>query len=282
MPSAQHSRDETTRRKRSIVLSMLRPFARAIVRLGIPIQELIPLLKIALVEAADATLQKTTHKVNASRISLVTGIHRSEIQRLQSLDPDTEEESGTLLGRVIGQWAEDPKYKTKSGEPRLLTYDGEGSEFFQLAYQINTNFNPATVLFELERNKTVERTPRGLRLLRGHALFSDDHLHAYEILGRDFETLGKVVDENLFAGMKLGHFHLRTEYDNIYRRHIPEIREWLVNEGKAHHKRVRDFLSSYDKDVNPGPTGDDEAGTKIVVGGFSLIEEPKNKAEPSG
>ena len=64
----------------------------------------------------------------------------------------------------------------------------------------------------------------------------------------------------------------RTEYDNIRQDAVPLIREWMLEEGSAFHKRASKFLAQFDLDIEP----DEEpvaAGVKVSIGTFSKVRQ---------
>jgi hypothetical protein len=275
---------EERNHQRQILRKLVRPIVRFALRHSLLVPDFIQVLKTVYLEIAREEIKKATDKLNASRLSLMTGINRKEIKGLTLPEPEDESEPIGILERVLGQWEYDKRFRTRQGEPRILTCDGEGSEFFELVSVVSKDFNPATVLFEIQRNGAAELTPRGLKLARKLTLFGQEGLKAYDMLAKDFDTLGVVVDENLNANLPLGHLHLRTEYDNIYQKHLPKIREWLVEEGKILHKRAREYLSALDKDISPEVNESGPAGLKVVVGSFgfsALPAENSQKKTPS-
>jgi hypothetical protein len=52
----------------------------------------------------------------------------------------------------------------------------------------------------------------------------------------------------------------------------PRIREWLLQKGAALHAEVREFVGSFDKDINPSRYAE-PGGVRVTVGSFSLCEE---------
>jgi len=76
---------------------------------------------------------------------------------------------------------------------------------------------------------------------------------------------------------EIGQLHLRTSFNNICRKDVPDIRRWLIVQAKEFHKRARDYLSIYDKDINPDLMGNTEPIARISLSSFSFaadIEEP--------
>ena len=95
----------------------------------------------------------------------------------------------------------------------------------------------------------------------------------------DASDVLEAAQENLSLSPKVPHLHLRTEFDNIYLSELPHIRKWLLLEGSRFHKKVRAFLSKYDKDLHPSKPA--AAGGKVVVGAYSLSAEGDPKADTS-
>jgi hypothetical protein len=94
-----------------------------------------------------------------------------------------------------------------------------------------------------------------------------------EMLGEDTDDLFMAVEHNAFRkddAEPLNH-HLKTEYRNVPQESLDEIRRWCMREGSAFHERARNFLSKFDRDLNP-----DLQGTgvyRVVVGSFSVVGE---------
>ncbi len=256
------------------LLSLLRPLVRFCVRQALPIQSLMEVVKRLYVEAAAQELVNRGDQVTVSRISVMTGVHRKETNRLLGSQTEFKDTAG-LKTKVIGQWVGDSRFHDESGKPRALSYRGTDSEFKKLVSLCSNDFNPATVLFELERVGAVERTSDGI-VLKTEAYQTHSNIdEGFASLGRDIEALVSGVEHNLLERPPVPNLHAKTEFDNIYREDIPMITEWLLKEGSLFHKKVREFLSQFDKDINPNINK--SGGTKIVVGAFSAIEEPPTK-----
>ncbi len=256
------------------LLLLLRPLARFCIRYGFRIQDILEVMKAALVESAERHLDDTQVKVNTSRISILTGLQRKDIVRIQESELHEARPDKTIPGRVIGQWEQNPRFQTKEGKPAVLDYETPESRFHDLVRTITTNLNPATVLFELERMGAVTRTPRGLKLAQDFSSLSNDLLGAIDVASQDFQTLLTCVEENTQPGPKVGNLHIRTEYDNIYLKHADEIRLWIIEKGKEFHRSAREYLSKFDKDVYPSSEVNDPAGLRVTLQAFSLITLP--------
>jgi hypothetical protein len=121
-----------------ILLALLRPIARLMVDSDVSLSGGVELLKSALVAEAYAQAPE----VSASHVSLVTGVHRKDIKRLEG---ETEPPSkATAAARVLTLWQTDPDY-LEDGQPCLLARQGDAG-FDALVGMAKVDAAPATVL----------------------------------------------------------------------------------------------------------------------------------------
>lgn len=251
---------------------MLQPIVRFCFRHSIAVQEIVETLKSTLIKVAGQMLEEQGEKVNVSRLSVITGLHRRDVIRLFKADTaQSREQPVNLISRIIGQWEQDGRFSTKSGKPRVLSYDGPESEFVQLVHLVSSDLHPGTILFQLERLKLVTRSKGGLQLLQGKFDVRLDLDRGYQTMAYDVNTLIDAVSENLSSYEESPHLHARTEYDNVFIQDLPTIKQWVLKEGAAFHKRARSYLSKFDKDINPHIKK--EGGASVVIGTFSFVKE---------
>ena len=249
------------------------PIARFCVRHSVKVQDAIECLKIELIEESKRELTRRGTKVSQSHLSVLTGLRRREVIRLDAGEVRLEG-NRTMIMKVLGLWRENKKYLTKSGVPRVLTFGTAESEFAKLVQEVSSDLNPATVLFELERVDAISRTPRGVMLLKHNYLpSSSDPSAGFQILSQDITDLTYAVESNLLEGTPLPHHHLRTEYDRVRPESVEKIKQWLLKEGHHFHLRARDEISKYDQDSNPDPHFSGKA-VRVVLGSYGVtIEE---------
>ncbi|MCB0344212.1 MAG: hypothetical protein KDD66_03810 [Bdellovibrionales bacterium] len=256
-----------------VIQFLLRPIVRFCLRRAHSIQDFMEAAKIVFVDIAAEELKRAEERVNVSRLSVLTGLYRKDVTRIYKEQQTGHSEPQSLSGRVIGQWRHDKRFLNKSGQPRVLGTKGEKSEFRQLVQTVSKNINPGTVLFELERMGSIERTPNGVKLVRQMPGFGSNPSKGFELLSRDIQTLVDAVQENLLAKVRPSNLHIRTEYDNIAKEHLPTIRNWLIDEGKVFHRKTREYLSKFDKDINPELGDSTVGGGRVVVNAFSFTTE---------
>jgi len=229
------------------------------------------LAKIVFVEVAAEEISSVSKKVNVSRISLSTGMHRQDVKRIFREGKRKDYTPGYIT-RVMGQWQQDEKYITSNGKPRILECEGEDSEFNNLVRSVTADVHPGTVLFQLERIGAIEKTPKGIKLKGFVYVPKSDPIEGFKLFAKDSFHLLNAVDENLLQNEKVPNLHIRTEFDNISATDLPKIRSWIVQEGTRFHQKVRKFVSKFDLDINPKKNKD--GGARVVLGSFSRCLNP--------
>lgn len=256
---------------------MLKPAIRFCLRRSLHVQDVIESVKVVFIEAACDELQANGQGVNVSRLAAMTGMHRRDVMRIHKESSISEQPQG-LVNRVIGQWQQDPRFTTKYGRPKVLSFEGENSEFQELVKLVSNDLHPGTVLFELERIGAVQKSRSGVRLVVRAYVPKGNAKEGYDMLASDAADLMNAVEENLFEPVHVPNLHAKTEYDNVSVDAIPEIREWLLREGSALHQKARNYLAKYDLDINPAADAG-SGGARVVLGTFSLAAELDDKKE---
>lgn len=255
--------------------SALRPLVRLAVRSSCTIQDLVDVLKPLLVEEAVLELTRSGAKITTSRLSAMTGLQRAEIDRIYRHKLPPHRSTPHVITRVIGQWQSDKRFRTSSGTPKVLSVEGDRSEFKRLVGAVSSNLNPATILFELERIGAAARVEGGVTLVEGVNRFGGDPERIFDLLSRDMGTMIDSVRENVTLERGYKNLHIRTEYDNLVLNKLPEIRQWFLDEGIQFHKRAREYLSQFDQDLNPDPTA--TGGGRAVIQAFSWTSDDEFK-----
>lgn len=237
-------------------------------------------LKRVYVEEAVRELSRSGEKVNASRVSVLTGIYRQEASQLLKGDAEPYERQ-SIVSRVITRWQTDPQFLTKAGEPRVLTTKGTDSDFHRLVSKVSTTVNPATVLFELNRLGNIRESTRGVRLAYRETRTIRDPERAINSVAQNLSLVIESGEANLVREVLPDNLHIRTEYDNVRVDALPHIRKWFVDEGRKLHRRARKFLSSYDADLSP-PSSQQASGMRVALGAFSITSYPPELTANSG
>ncbi|MCO6430963.1 MAG: hypothetical protein J5J00_08890 [Deltaproteobacteria bacterium] len=250
----------------------LRPVVDFCLRRSLRLQDLIEASKSTFVRSALRRTFPPPKKVNVSRLSLMTGVHRRDVIRILKEDSQEGYEKD-LITKVIGRWLTDQEFITKDRSPRVLSFEGAGSDFARLVSAVSTDVNSGAVLFELERIGAVVRSPRGLRLIVESHVPKGDPAQGFEIMSKDAQDLTRAVEENVIDEIALSHLHARTEFDNVRPEAITELKRWFLREGHVFHAKVREAVSKHDEDINPSAKHGKKKGVRVVYTSFSYIEE---------
>ncbi|RIL11775.1 MAG: hypothetical protein DCC75_01680 [Proteobacteria bacterium] len=263
-PQSDHLRSTKLR----LLGLLIAPVARYAVRNNNSFQDFIQVAKSWFITAAADELARNNQKVNASRLSVMTGLTRMEVKRLNfgNLAPPPTVD---LFGRVLGKWRNDPVYASRAGEPKVLSME----QFRQLVLEISKDTSPGTVLFELERTGLVKKTSSGLKHTKMLYNVGQDTVKTFELLSTEIDAHIRGAEENTSCQPHLPNLHLVTEYDNVFLEDLPKIREWLIDQGKLFHRKARNFIARFDRDLAGSVKSSDRAaGGKVLLAAFSLTE----------
>ena len=133
---------------------VLRPLVRLMLARGATYPWVSELLKALFVEVAEEDFRIGTEPPTDSRVSLVSGVHRKEVNRLrrEKLSGGESVPSVVSLGaQLVATWLASPRYLDESGHPwPLPRFASEGGElsFEALVAGVNSDIRPRVVLDE--------------------------------------------------------------------------------------------------------------------------------------
>lgn len=263
--------------KEDFLKALLLPIVRWCLRSSIKAQTIMEVLKESLVEAADSELAAIGETATSNRISVMTGVHRQDVNRIRSGEPGKK--GLDTLTRVIGQWRNDKRFTTESNKPKSLTLNAKSGSFVELVSSISKEINPYTVALELERLNLVKRNKESLSLVAKEYLPRKNLIATANLLSKDIQDLILAGESNAVNEELVPNLHLTTRYDNIRLDALPKVKRWLMNEGAKLHERARDYLSKLDIDINPADKKGITGGGYVAFGTFSLATAPMENRE---
>lgn len=266
--------------KSQFLRSVLRPVVRLCFRNSCSAYEVIESVKAVFIEQAEERIRSDGETVTTSRVAVMTGIDRRDVKRIAS-EGGIPTAQPNLVTRVLAQWEQSPRFSTANHRPKPLGYKGANSQFKRLVKSVSTDMNPATMLYELQRSGYVEYSEADdqVRLLRAENMLETEPEKKLAVVSKNFDTLGRSCEENIFESSKIKHLNLRTEYDNVYEEEIPKIREWILKQGLDFHKRARNFLARFDKDLNT--KAKKKGGGKVTLVAFSWTSSMEHRDKKS-
>jgi hypothetical protein len=121
---------------------------------GITYTYVCEMLKALFVDIADKDFRIDQTPPTDSRVSLVSGVHRKEVNRLrQEMAVDTEIAPTvvSLGAQLVAVWLSSPQYLDESGQPKPLARfvsEGGDASFEALVAGVNSDIRPRVVLDE--------------------------------------------------------------------------------------------------------------------------------------
>jgi hypothetical protein len=266
---------------RSFLLSsiglMLRPIISFCISRGVRFQDFTQLAKRLFASAAEEDLRKRGDEVSISKISVMTGLQRPEVNRLRKgLEQDTSKD---LIVRIVGQWVADQTFLDKLKKPKKLSTDGDRSDFAKLVKTVSKDLNPHTVRFELERLGIIKQQGNFAALVASAYLSKGDPEQTLKFAAEDVRDLLTAAEQNAFLQQQTPNLHAKTHYDNVSDESLPEIRRWFLTLGEKIHAECRQFLSKFDRDINSN-LKKGNGRNRIVLGTFSLTGSYSPEKKP--
>jgi hypothetical protein len=258
------------------ILKLLRPLVHILLRSGISYHVFADLVRWVYVDVAFQAFGISGRKQSTSRVSVITGLSRKEVQRLRALDIPVDEDTPARHNRatrVIGGWIRDPLFLDKDNNPLSLPLDGIVS-FSGLVKRYSGDMPVRAVLDELLNIGAIQVGEEGaVRLVTRAYLPGADTKAKLDILGSDVADLIATINHNLDGKRQRPFFQRKVMYDNIPEEHLEEFRRISFEESQALLERLNQWLADRDRDVNRGVRG---KGRKRLGLGIYYFEDVEN------
>ncbi len=250
------------------IVRILRPLVRVALRNGLSFQAFSDLVRWVYVDVAGNDFGIPGRKVSKSRIAVLTGLTRREVDRLVRIDEPVNgiPQRYNRAARVLSGWAEDFEFLDADGRPLVLSVDGPPPSFAEVVRRYSGNQPTRAVLDELVRVGSVERLGDGeqVRLLSPYyePVSGEQEAEQLTIMGLSGGDLLSTIDHNIRHAS--GH---RLFQQEVYERIAPE----QVAEALALLRKMADqFCGRADKGLYlqaRKPTEDvEDADRRIGVG----------------
>lgn len=260
---------------------VLRSFARVLMRYGVSVQAFIDLAKRAYIGAAQCDFTLPNRKMTGSRLALVTGLTRKDVQRLNAEREPSDERALARVNRavrVIAGWRRDATFHGEAGVPAVLRLDGEPSSFGELVRRYSGDIPVRAVLDELLRNGSVTMNGNEVRLA-DRGLPSTDESGKLALLGSDVTDLVDTVAYNLQADPSQRRFQRKVMYDNLSREAVAEFRRLSTERSQQVLEEFDRWLAKRDRDI----TGSTVGSGRVRAGvGMYFFEEEITTTEAGG
>jgi hypothetical protein len=257
------------------VARLLRPLIRILLRNGVSYGTFADIAKSQFVDVARKEFAIEGHKQTTSRLAVITGLTRKEVQRIvKRIHPDDQSSADKYnrAARVVAGWRRDTDFLNLRGTPLVLSISGQGNTFQELVRRYSGDIPYRAVLDELAAEGTVRLLDTDqVRLVdRAYVPKSDESMKLH-ILGVDTAYLIDAIGHNLLMSDAAPKFQRKVLYDNLPDDVLPEFQRLSRNYSQKLLEKLDRWLSIRDRDVNPNVKGE---GRNIAGLGIFYIEEP--------
>lgn len=256
---------------------VLKPLIRLLLRHGIPYSVFADIARHLYVEVAKQEFSLEQRKPSASRISILTGINRRDVRKLEQQPNPLEQDDAyeyNRAARVVGGWVRDAQYRDQHGLPRALEFDGLGS-FSELVKRHGGDVPPRAMLDELLRAQVASQREGKIYLLSRDYL-PENAEEKMRIASRVLCDLLNTLDHNLLPEQAARWPQRSLSYSNIPLEALPELRLRSRHEIQQFLQQTNQWFALSDRDINPAIDGTGQARAGISLFYF---EEPLTPAE---
>lgn len=241
------------------IMRMLRPLVRVLLAHGLSFKAFADLARRAYIDVALHEFRLPAKKQTISRVSILTGLSRKEVQRVLQ-DPDAygadPDASYNRAVRVIGGWVRDRTFTDSHDRPIPLPLENGPSSFASLVRRYSGDMPAKAVLDELLRVGAVERIDDDhVRLVSRAYVPRASETEKLAILGADVADLISTIGHNLEYGAADPYFQRKVMYDNLPVEALAEFRALSAERAQKLLERLDEWLATHDRDVTLQATG---------------------------
>lgn len=260
------------------IRSILRPLVRLLLRNGVAYADFAALAREIFVDVAGEDFDIPGRKQSVSRISVLTGINRKEVKRLQETPADTPpRHEHNRAARVVSGWMRDDKFTDQQGKPKALHWgDGSTGGFEELVKLYSGDMPARSVLDELirvgaaslDKNNEVRLSSAGYV-----PTASNEELLQYSSMS--VTDLLNTIEHNLSDTKTRTRLQLSVAYDDVPANGVEMFRN--LSKEKSHEllTSLDAFLATQDRSVNPKAEGEGRYRTGL---GIYYFEEENTDA----
>jgi hypothetical protein len=262
------------------VARILRPLVRILLRNGVSYGTFADIAKSQFVEVARKEFGIQGRKQSVSRVAVITGLTRKEVQRRARLRQPEDPESAdryNRAARVIGGWRRDGQFLDRRGKPAILAISGDGGTFQELVRRYSGDVPHRAVLDELLAEGSAQRLEGDrVKLIDRAYLPRTDEAMKLHILGTDTAFLVDTIEHNLKGEPQVPRFQRKVLYDNLPDEALPEFQRLSSRAAQSLLEKLDRWLSQHDRD-----TGSDVAGSGRNLAGLGIyyFEKPYSGSE---
>jgi hypothetical protein len=240
----------------AMLVRLFAPLVRLLLRFGVPYKAAAEALKWVYVDIATREFALAAQTQTKSRVAVITGMTRLEVERLQREPPrptDTTVRMFHRAARVLNGWKFDATYQDQEGQPKLLSFDIGSHNFQTLVSEYAGGTTARAVLDELKRGGNVSQLADGsLRLDSLELLVSnEDQNEQLAILATATSDLIGTIERNLRAGQTDRYLQAYVHQLDVPQDQVTKVRAFVRQRANALLDETDRLLADLQRNANP-------------------------------
>ncbi len=278
---------KVTRALSAALQRILAPVCRILLRNNMSFKAFTDIAKRTYVKVAAAEFRIPGKKQSVSRVALLSGLTRKDVQRLLDEDATPDSEAGeryNRAARVVAGWVRDPEFSDAAGNPRELEISEGTSKaptFADLVRRFSGDIPYRAVMDELLRVGAAEKTAEGIRVKSRAFVPQGADADKINILGTDVADLVATIDHNIHARDAQPRFQRKVMYDNLPVEALEEFRKLSAAQAQQLIEHLDKWLARHDRDTNSAVRGSGRMRSGIGIYYFEEDLAPENKTDDS-
>ena len=237
------------------IIRILRPLVRLLLRNGMSFVTFSNIVKWVYVDVATREFGLDGRKQSISRVSVITGLSRKEVKKVREMPPPVDAvfaEQYNRAARVIAAWRREKEFTDASGDPSILSLQGEGHTFAGLVRKFSGDMPFRAVLDELVNAGAVQKLGNNTvkLLVRSYIPGNNDGVNLH-ILGTDVGSLITTIDHNLQSDASKRFFQRKVSYDNLPQKALAGFHTVASGLSQKLLEDLDSRLARCDRDTNP-------------------------------
>lgn len=256
---------------------VVKPLVRLFLEKGITYTLLLEELKQVFVEVASEEFKIDGKAQTDSRITLLTGVHRRDVNRFRNSSTKTLQLKTNFSAQLISQWLGNEKFLDENGRSKRLARSNKvnsNDTFEGLVMSVSKDIRSKPVLDEWLRTNIVTLDDEGYVHLNSEAFIPNDNLE------QNLFYLGMNVHDHLAAAVNntLNNpkmFERCVYFDNLTIAQIAELHEITNKAGMDYLKLLNQKSIEVSKTDKPNTNISNETKYRMNTGVYFYYEQLK-------
>ncbi len=260
-------------------LKILKPLVRMLLRNGMSHGEFSEIARQAFVDVGFNDFKIEDQKQTTSRVSVLTGLSRKEVVRLNKKLPDPRVISKMVpinrATRVISGWLRDPEFLNSKKRPLDLPRYGETSSFAVLVARYSGDITAGAILDELIRVRAVVHKKELIHLCNEAYIPQAGKEEKLKIMGISGSDLLETIDHNLNCEKDKSRFQRQVVYSYLSPTIVEEFKELSEKKSNELLLELNQWLAA--KKLHSIPPEGSELNIRAGMGIYFIENEIKEE-----